>query len=684
MSTCATKAAVAFLLLAAGGAEAAEFSMEVMPARVTHVDGDEEKFRAHHWVTDGFAGGLKDARFSHVFKNGASLRSQGHAIGGDQDFGGELSLEKEGDGFLRMDFSRFRKWFDGTGGTFYRNTGMQTVETDRDLALDIGRFVLEGGITPPPGYLQVGFEYEHATKDGAKSRLTWPSATVSGVAKKIGASWQEIDERVDAFTLKLGQEVAGFTLGAEQRWEFVRAEKRRFEPDVSTAATPSLKKIREQVQGPETDLMTTTLTADRSFLNERGFFSTGYHFTHLDNREIESIFETNAIGTVTNFSNPKQVRDARADNGYDAHTWVGSLVFKLFKTLTMTARLKAETARKESFSLYPADSAPASGGGTAPNGVIDSLVASDTEDRAERFGEALLLRFTGIPRTALYAEAEFEQGRSRLSEDRRDLLGPNPGETFNRYTIVDVDRGTFTLGGHASPCSFFNLTAHGRHRVYKNDYDDQRETDNSASSARSAFFDGQRIVTDEFAARAAFRPAAWVRPSVRYQLRDDNFSSRVEAEGSVETGVLSHIFSADVTFHPSEKLVTTFAYSRQLSEVRTPAQTAPIAGTYLPAFHTDVDSWLASADYSVCRNLALTGTLLYSRADNFDDFTAAGGLPLGTDDERVDVTAGLKWTPKEDVSVGLEYAYYHYASNPNAGPGDYDAHVVGVEGSKKF
>ena len=49
-----------------------------------------------------------------------------------------------------------------------------------------------------------------------------------------------------------------------------------------------------------------------------------------------------------------------------------------------------------------------------------------------------------------------------------------------------------------------------------------------------------------------------------------------------------------------------------------------------------------------------------------------------------DLTAGLRWEPAEDTSLGFEYSFYKYNANDNAESGDYTAHVIWVEASKKF
>lgn len=79
-------------------------------------------------------------------------------------------------------------------------------------------------------------------------------------------------------------------------------------------------------------------------------------------------------------------------------------------------------------------------------------------------------------------------------------------------------------------------------------------------------------------------------------------------------------------------------------------------------------------------HLFVDSTISYTRADNFNDFTDIG-LPLGADFNRVEVTFGLRWTPRDGISVKPEYAFYHYGSNHKAEIGDYNVNVLGLEAS---
>ena len=659
-------------------AEAAdpEVSISLEPMRYAFVSGDQDKFRAHHWMKEGYVGGLKNLSLKYGFPDGTELSAESHALIDQNDLGADFSLKKDRLGFFKLDYDEFRKYYDKTGGVYRPFSTLSGVDTFKDLHLDIGHLALETGLTLE-GWPELSFFYERKFKNGAKSRLTWTPTKESSLTRYIGPSWQDIDETVDTVALKANHELAGFTLKGEQRWEFMRAETLREEKFLSNTGATADTLIRRQDQAPQANLVTTLLEGERWFLNDKAFFASAYRVSLMANREFETLGDIDTNGNQ--ISSSKNRFNARADNKYRTHTWAETFMVSPWSWLGVVTKFKTEVLKRRSNSSYPSDTT------NPPDGIPNTTDQSITDNKAVRWGEGISLRFTGIPRTALYNDLEFEQSRILLREDRISIAGQSAsdsGETFSRQTVSKVWRGVWTLGGQTAPWSFLSLTAHVRHRQNNIDYDNERHTDPGATTARSAFFDGQNISTNEFATRVALTPCRWARTSFRYQFRGDKYATRTFDNNSiVKTGTTSHIYTYDVTLQPLQNLSTTTSFSRQTALTYTPARFG--SSVNIPAFHADVNTWLLSADYTPKPTVTVSQTFLFSRAKNFNDYVSTG-LPYGADFSRVDLTTGLTWSPKKDVSMKTEYDLYHFNSNDNAETGDYTAHVIWFDVSKKF
>ena len=205
-----------------------------------------------------------------------------------------------------------------------------------------------------------------------------------------------------------------------------------------------------------------------------------------------------------------------------------------------------------------------------------------------------------------------------------------------------------------------------------------------AGTALSAFVDAQNIHTDDFETRATLKPCRWFRPSFRYQFRVDKYDSRFESQQAVKAGMISNIYTFDVTAQPLRELTTTASFSRQTAATSTPARLNTSVAA-IPTFHADVNTWLFSTDYTPKPNLTLTGTLQLTSADNFNDF-ANTGIPYGADFHKLDLTTSITWSPMKlkDTSVKAEYGLYTYNPNENVEAGDYTAHMIWVQVSQKF
>ncbi|HEX9780536.1 MAG TPA: hypothetical protein VGB20_04905 [bacterium] len=676
----ATIGAVGALVMAVGGllgsartAAAAEMesSITVLPVRYIDVQGDDEKFRAHHWIKDGYGGGIEDFSLKVEGEGDTEFRATGHAIIDDNDLGTALEYNWGGLGYVHLNFQEFRKYYDGTGGVYPPFTTLSGSETDKRLEMDIGKIELEAGLTLED-FPDIKLFYEREYKDGTKSRLTWSEAE-EAVTRNIAPTWQEVDEIVDVVGFEIADEVAEWNLTTKHEAEFVDIESVRLERDISTTATAADKLMRRHDQRPEAAVLTSLFGAERAFLEEKVFFASAYHFAHLTAREYEDLYELNAAGVPTNFfSFSEQKRNARADSDVDTHAWVGNLAVDVADSLTLTTRLKAELAKRESVSVYPEDGSPASG--ASPDGVIDGIENNISDSNEHRWGEAVSLKFTGIPRTSVYTDLELEQARIRLREDQSDgITGAN---SFYRDTVTDVRRGGWTLGARSSPWRFLDVTSQVRHKRSNNDYDDQFET-----SFSSAFIDYANKATDEFTTRVTLKPRRWLRTSFRYQLRDDDYATAVQGMNSVETQTLSHIYTYDVALQPLNGLLVLGSVSRQDADVVTPARHGP--NPPIAAFSSDVTTWLLTVDYTPTSAVSLTSSLLYADAENFNDVSPTA-LPYGIDNERLDLELGVNWSPKEDVTLGAKYGYYHYLAKSLAEAGNYRANALWLEVSKKF
>ncbi len=659
-------------------------NLTMEPARYANVLGDSDKFRQVNWISDGYAGGVKDFSLEEKMQNEVTLSMEGHAIFDEHDYGGKLSLTKEDVGFINIDFDQFRKYYDNAGGFFRRFNTIKSATLDRELAMDIGKFSIDAGLRREK-LPDVDLIYEREYREGTKSRLSWTSVTDAGdlgsVARKIGPSWQYNDEIVDSFEAKAEDRFNGFEWHASQRWEYAREKSMREEQNLATTSTASDSKIRDQFLEPRSDVITTVIGASKWFMKERVFAGSNYRFSQIDARELENIFEYNANRVLTNFNFPEAVRDAHSDSHYVMNTFVQSLMTTLWQPLTLSTKFKVESAYRHSESLHPLDASPSSAGGSTPNGAIDQMDVSENQQKIERYGESVSIRYDGISRVALYNEYEFQQERNNLYEDRQSA---SAGEVFNRQDIAHMYRANGTLGAQVFPWDFLTWTGQFRYGEDQIHYNNVRYTNNSTSGAKSVFVDGQVIDNTEFSSKVTYKPCPWFQPSFRYQLQNNRYDTWGLSDDDQVVGAImdSSIYTWDAVIQPMKDLLTTVAFSIQDSFVLTPAQNSSTSAQ-APRFNSNVYNWLVGADYALKQNLMLTSAFQYTMAANFTDFSNFG-IPLGADFRESEISLGLRWEAKKDFTLEPKYSFYHYETNPDAAVGNYNANVLWLEAKAKW
>jgi hypothetical protein len=650
-----------------------------VPMQYAFVEGDRHKFRELNWTEEGYDGGIEHFELKEKYlPEDLTAEVDGHAFIKNNDFEVNALLEKKDLGYVKLSYDEFSKYYDDSGGVYYPFNVLSPHSLGRELELQIGELRIETGLTVED-MPRLSFAYERHFKQGKKSRLTWTPVTVGSITRGIGPSFQDVDEVVNVIELNESHTLRGFELKGQQTWEWSAAELIREEQSLTNTSTAANAKNRVQVQEPQYHLFTTTESVERWYRDETVFTGMAYNFLRLRNNELEDIFEMNQAGAIINFSNPKQVRNARAQNEYDSHTWAGNVMFQPLSWLNVTTKARTELADRSGNSSYPQDTTPAAAGGAVPDNIINNTELSRTEDKVARIGEGLSIRITGIPRTALYNEFEFEQLRNWLSEDRDSQAGqsaPNAGEIFGRETIAYMSRGIWTAGAQVYPVSWLSWTGHLRLNRSNTDYDDKRETQPGATAARSAFMDAMNITAQELATKFTFKPRPWFKPSFRYQLRRTQYDTRVEDLQNVETSMHSHTFTFDVTLQPRHNLLILAGVSPQYAWVETPARY--YENGIQPIFKSNVLTWLMNVTYQIHENLSFISGFDYSHANNFNDFTAIG-LPMGAAFHNLNVSAGLDWKLSETVSILTEYAFLRYDPYGVVDNSDTSGHLISAK-----
>ncbi|MEI8344709.1 MAG: hypothetical protein WCG06_01395, partial [Candidatus Omnitrophota bacterium] len=543
---------------------------------------------------------------------------------------------------------------------------MGVFTTDKELALDIGKFGVEVGLTMK-NLPAIVLNYDRDFKQGTKSRLSWSRVYFgSGNNDHFGLapSWENIDEITDSFNVKVSDSFKEFNWKAEQHWEYTRAKHSRNVTYLSSESAPAAShtEVIDYKNQPRSNLIMTTLGLDRWFMKDKVYASGGYRFSEVDNWDIMNVLLLKPDGTFLPGSN---VIASPATNRLVTQTWVGCLMTTLFNPLSIIGKVKIEEAHRRGEATRATDS--------DTDGLINSYTVSDNTDKISRLGESISLRYSGIPRVALYNDYEFEQNHNNVF---KNFVSGNSRIYYQ--DINDQFIGSGTIGARIIPWNQVTLTIQDRYKREDNGYDRPL-----ISGSPLRLIDAQAITSDEATLGVAWKPNRYFQPAFRYQLVDMVYKVACPRTPDYfdEADQLSNVYTWDLTSLPTDQLLLNASFSMTDGKATTTNRyVSTIASA--PTFNFDSYTTLFSASYSVNKDVTLIGTADYTRAVNFNDFSSVS-VPLGADFHQADMTFGCRWQVRKDFTLEPKFGWYTYQAN-EAEVGSFTAQTYFLEGKMKW
>jgi hypothetical protein len=290
--------------------------------------------------------------------------------------------------------------------------------------------------------------------------------------------------------------------------------------------------------------------------------------------------------------------------------------------------------------------------------------------------ENLLVRYAGLPFTALFGEARLKQ------EDYTRSADQDGGPHFVQFASdARVRWRDYRIGFNSSPWPRISLGGHYRHRDRQTDYDYPLAMHDLAYPG---FILARDIASDEIEVRLAARPSTWLKTTLNYQWSDSDFHTTTAATSPDAVGLdatpggrvfagryEAHTVSANATLTPFRRLYLAGTVSYQNSRTTTANNDSLSVAPY----RRDQWSLLASATYVLDDASDIFASYTFSQA-RYGQNNAADGLPLGLDYDRHGVQLGLLRRFSKSVTARLQYGYFAYHEPSGGNLFDFTAHQV--------
>ena len=393
------------------------------------VNKDRGRFREDRWMTDGSTGGLDWLHITDMTDpNGYEWLLEGRALY-DYDYELTLLMKKRDSHYLRLNFTGFRRYFDGSNEPWDASVPSLAEKPDSRLFTDRRTYNVEFGLTPQDGQ-ELILGWRRLVKDGREVLLrgadgvTTSAETFSSIP--VVANGRGITDTLYAETARTLAEKYNFRV----RQEFEQYHDGRT-LDISSFDIDGAVGRSDLV---EDDLGYTnwrTMLMFDSSLNEENYVTANYMYNYLNNNSTRDVVGYHELTTDSGGSSKRTNASAlgyRGDN------------IARVENLSLIAGVRVEDSRTRS---------QMSGSSKFYNfltGEYDGPKPRIETSRLDEVpvSETLRLIYQGMAQTTLSFDADLEQRALRWSErDRHGGVFSDPD--YSRKADIDITDQIYTF-----------------------------------------------------------------------------------------------------------------------------------------------------------------------------------------------------------------------------------------------
>ncbi|HEY5915725.1 MAG TPA: c-type cytochrome domain-containing protein [Verrucomicrobiae bacterium] len=639
----------------------------------TAVSGDQHKFREVTRQPAGWNGGLDDFLVEQHPNPDTRITAAGHALRDDYKL--TLSAQRNDLGFARFGWTQFRTYYDGTGG-YDPQFLPAPLQLHNDLFLDTGRAWADFGLTLPRGpRIEVGYEYQY--RRGEKSTLQWGPVSNGTDLRAIFPAAEDISEKVHVLKFKAEYEALGILLSDDFRGEWYHLERDR-QNDISYAASSGAIALTKADEKASYFHGANVFHAEKQFTDWL-FAGGGYLYSKLTSDASMDVQTLNIVALDPALAAPGW-HSPRIDLKRESNVFSLSALLRPWQNLSLSLGVQNEWTRQEGIGAAEVDLAVPFDPYLITN--IPPQQLSSSLDRAV-FSQNCGLRFTGIPFTALFAEARFQQEDIGQYQEEDGGLTPFLLRADESRRLQD-----FRLGFNTSPWRRAEFSGELRRFDQHNDYNNSlQEIQGHPFQAYPGFMRSREVLSDQAQGRITLSLAPWVKAALMYQWINRKYHTATEevddpgppvVTGGFASGAnllagtyQAHIPSVNLTFTPARRLFlsTTFAYQNARTA------TADNGSPSVVPYQGNVYSAIASGSYVLGPKTDLVAGYSFSAAD-FSEKQPQDGLPLGIKYQQHSAQVGIKHQFTRSTAASLQYRFYHYDEPSSGGFNNFNAHAV--------
>ena len=610
------------------------------------VNKDKGRFREDNWMTDRSTGGLDWLHLESTGpdKNGYEWLLEARALY-DYDYRMSLLMKKQDSHYLKLDFSDFRRYSDGSNEYWPASLNRMLELSDYDFFVDRRNYNIELGLTPPEGPQWI-FGWHRLVKDGIEVLLHGSEGKDAG-----NNTYQSVPDILnmrgitDTFYGEVSKTFA-------KKYNFrIRQEFERYRDDQwgpLDAAFDINGNLTSEERFDE-DLGYTnwrTMFMFDSFLDDQTYVTANYMYNYLNNDTTRTNWRPNL------YLQEESVGNSRRTN-------VGGFGYRKANALQVpnldfSAGIRVEDSKTSSESLWVYSSNP--------------YTTKSTLDEV-RVAEVVRLVYKGIKKTTLSFDADLEQ--RDLGWNSQDSRTPSG---FERKTDTDFLDQVYTLKAvhrfNRAVKSTIKFRIKDLERSYTNLYRANANPDDYPG-----WLGSYRRAGEDLTLKTDFRLNSKTSTTLMYQFVQESIDF---ALGGKTSNQEIHRGTGSVSFNPTQNLFLVGTFMLENYDLDTPAvgtgSQAPGASPY--DFRGNSYSLMLDGTYAFNEKTSLT--LGFRHTEGLGTVDYAGDYAYDT------VSLTLRHKIRENQTIGIGYQFLKFNNHDGGDFDDYRGHGAMVTYSFTF
>jgi hypothetical protein len=655
------------------------------------VSKDKAAFQARTDTAKGASGGIEDFRMEKDPTKNVTVTTDGHAIGGAEDYLAHFNVTKTDVGSVDAGYQRFRTFYDGVGGFFPTNNAWMPLP-QQDLHVDRAKFWVEGTINlPDKPVFTLG--YTNELRDGRKDTTIWGDTDLTGIpilsnsnvaGRKFIPSFIDLGERHQDIEALMKHTIGKTTFELSVIEDIVDNLDTRYLnrfpgevkpfpaiPAAPVTTVPAVNANNGITGFDQEGINSNTFSAIgkmETVFSEKISFHAGLRFQHLTsdftgNRLLFTSTPT-AVGTVIvpsdNFLN------LAGGSKVLAYTVTTGVDLKPGHDFMVQLDLKGEnryTKGADSFISL-------AGSVNTATGVVTTTpttnhAAETVEDPS--WTPEINARYTGFRNITLYTSADY-----RYVSGTERVVPQFTTTPVTENEDVHENHGQYNIGANWAPCSFFSLRGETFYKDHQTNFQDY------AGSSPAQFVLGYQLYGGKLT--AILNPLPTLTFTTRYILQNGTMQTATDVFAQYQS-MNAHNQQIDETIDwaPMQQ----FYLQASLNVVFDATSTAyprsgGIADNVLQNANNNYWEGSVLAGYVIDKKTDGEAQFTYYRANNYQPVLASGTLPYGAGAKEYRLTVGVKHKITEKLIASAKVGYLVSRNDTSGDFTNYNAVVAYV------